>query len=242
MARTPASSLQSALSCWDTARRQVARGNRVRAGLTYQEGLNYFVLCANLTWRAEARSTTAPRPAGLMPVFHAIGAMGREGVPVMERCGGTRAARRHARTTLAASHLADPTGGRAELINEALAAETGSPRLDLNGDGPLSVEARIAGAAQARLLLATLMVERPDVPRRPGRPQPVGIRGSVFPGTEIGRFRRAVLPSCMELAADDEMRQLARESVDMYTELCRAVAGHESALDRAKEILARARG
>jgi hypothetical protein len=242
MGRTSDSSLQAALSCWDTARNQVAVGQRTRAGLSYQKGLNHFVLCANLTRMAQARSTAMPRPADLMPVFHAIGAMGREGIPVMEQANATRPARRDARTTLAASHLADPVEGRPELIKEALAAGAGSrPRLDLNGDGPLSVDVRIAGAAEARLLLATLMVERPDLHRRAGRPWLIGSGGLVSFARERRRFRQAVLPSCAELAPADEMRQLARESVFIYTELCRAVPGYESARDRAKGLLARTR-
>lgn len=231
--------LQAALSSWDVARNQLAMGQRLRAGLTYQDGINHLLTCISLTRTADERTTASSRPDDLMPVYHAMGAMGREAVPVMEQTNATTPVRFHARMTLAAAHLADPVEGRPELIKEALAAEAGSvPRLDLNGDGPLSAETRIAGAAQARLLVARLMVDRPGLRWEADPPWLVGSGGPLSFGRERKRFRQAVLPSCAGMTPDEEMRQLAQESVLMYTELCRAAPGYESDRNRAEEILA----
>jgi hypothetical protein len=176
-----------------------------------------------------------------MQVFHAMGAMGREGGAVLEQAGVTRPAAHLARIALAASHLADPVEGNPKLIKETLAAEAGGtqPRLDLNGDGPLSAESRIAGAAEARLLLARLMVERPGLRRREGAPWVIGPGEPVYFEREKAQFERAVLPSCAGLTPDAEMRRLAQESLDMYTKLCGVAPGYESARDQAKEILRR---
>ncbi|MGH3623385.1 MAG: hypothetical protein ACRDQ5_16575 [Sciscionella sp.] len=237
MARTPESSLQAALSCWDTARRLTAMGQLVRAGLTYQKGLNNFLVCINLSRFPTARS----RPFDLVPVFHGMGAMGLEGVPVMERARATDWARRHARTTLAASHLADPTEGVPERIEAALASEAGSaPRLDVSGDGLLTAEARIAGAGEARLLLATLLLDRPDLRRPVKRPWPIDyVDGRVFFTVERSRFRQAVLPTCVGLSSNEEMRRLAQESLLSYERLCRQMPGYESDRDRAADVLSR---
>jgi hypothetical protein len=239
---TANSQLQTALSCWDVARNQLAMGQRLRAGLTYQDGLHHILWCINLARSAEEHTTALPPPDGLMPLYHAMGAMGREGVLVMDQVKATRPLRFHARMTLAAAHLADPTEGRPEMIKEALAAEAGSlPQLDLNGDGPLSAEVRIAGAAEARLLLARLMVERPGLNWEADRPWLVGSSGPMSFIQEQERFRQAVLPSCAGLTPAEEMRQLAQESLLMYMELCRAKRGYNSDRNRAKEILARSR-
>jgi hypothetical protein len=237
--RTANGYLQSALGAWDLARRQLATGQHLRAGLNYQDGVDYLLICANMTREADESSTTMPRPDDLMPVYHAIAAVGREGIPVMEQVRATAAVRFHARITLAAAHLADPTAGRPELIRRALAAEAGSvPRLDLNGDGPLSAETRIAQAAQVRLLVARLMVERPGRRWEAVPPWVVGTGGAVSFAREKSRFRQAVLPSCAGLSLDEETRQLARESALMYRELCREVPGYESDRNQAERLLA----
>lgn len=231
--------LRAALACWEVARNQLATGQLLRAGLTYQDGINHILTCVSLTRLAEERTAASPRPDDLMPVYHAMGAMGREGVPVMEQVNATTPVRFHARMTLAAAHLADPAEGRPELIKDTLAADAGtSPRLDLNGDGPLSAEIRIAGAAEARLLLARLMMERPGLRWEAEPPWLVSSGGPLSFTRERKRFRQAVLPSCAGLTPDDEMRQLAQESVLMYTELCQAMPGYESDRNEAKDILA----
>ena len=231
--------LQSALTAWDLARRQASMGQNLRAGLTYQDGVNHLLSCVSLTRLADARATKLPRPEDLMTVYHALAALGREGLPVMEQAKATTPVRFHARITLAAAHLADPVDGKPERIREALAAEAGSlPGLDLNGDGPLSAETRIAGAAQTRLLVARLMVERPGLRWEAVPPWRVGSGGPVSFGQEKKRFRQAVLPSCAGLSIDAEMRKLAQESVLMYTELCRVVPGYEPDRKRAEEVLA----
>lgn len=221
--------LQRALSLWDAARDQASAGQRLRAGLTYQGGLNHLL-----------RHVTLTKPDDLVPVYHAMSAMGREGLPLMDQLNATRPLRLHARLTLAAAHLADPVGGQPELITGALAAEAGSlPRLDLNGDGPLSAEARIAGAAEARLLLAGLMVDRPALRWAAEPPWLVGSGGQLSFARERRRFQQAVLPSCAGLSLDEETTLLARESVQMYTQLCRVVPGYESERERAERVLAR---
>jgi hypothetical protein len=231
VARTAESALQTARSCWDRARRLAAAQRLVPAGLAYQQGLNHFLVCVNLSRYPNARS----RPVDLGPVFHGLGAMGREGVPVMERAGATDRSRRHARTTLAASHLADPTGGDPGRIAAALATD-GPPRLDVNGDGPLTAEARIAGAAQARLLLATLLRDRPDLRRPLKRPWPVEFGdGRLSLLVERSRFRQAVLPSCVGMTPEQELRQLAGESLRCFERL----VGFDEARDRAAALLAR---
>ncbi|MBB4908742.1 hypothetical protein [Actinophytocola algeriensis] len=231
--------LRAALACWEVARNQLAAGQPLRAGLTYQDGINHILTCVSLTRLAEERTTASPRPDDLVPVYHAMGAMGREGIPVMEQVNATTPVRFHARMTLAAAHLADPAEGKPELIKDALAADAdSSPRPDLNGDGPLSAEARIAGAAEARSLLARLMVERPGLRWEAEPPWLIGSGGPLPFARERKRFRQAVLPSCAGLTPDEEMRQLAQESVLMYTELCQAVPGYESNRDEAKDILA----
>ena len=231
--------LQSALSRWDLARRQLAMGQHLRAGLNYQDGVDHLLICASMTREADEKATTMPRPDDLMPVYHAIAAVGREGIPVMERVRATAPIRFHARIVLAAAHLADPTAGRPELIRRALAAEAGSvPGLDLNGDGPLSAETRIAQAAQVRLLVARLMVDRPGLRWAAVPPWLVGSGGAVSFAREKSRFRQAVLPSCAGLTLDEETRQLAQESALMYRELCREVPGYESDRDQAERLLA----
>lgn len=229
---SPEGHLRAALACWELGRNQAAAGQLLRAGLTYQDGINHILTCVSLT-----------RPAAdaddLMPLYHAMGAMGREGVPMMAQVNATTPVRFHARMTLAAAHLADPADGRPELIKDVLAADAGAtPRLDLNADGPLSAEVRIAGAADARLLLARLMMERPGLRWEAEPPWLVGSGGPLSFTRERKRFRQAVLPSCAGLAPADEMRQLARESLLMYTELCQAAPGYESDRNEAREVLA----
>ncbi|WP_454859284.1 hypothetical protein [Promicromonospora soli] len=231
--------LQSALAAWDVAKNQSAMGQPLRAGLTYQDGINHLLSCISLTRLADERTTALPRPDDLVPVYHAMAAMGREGLPVMEEVKATTPVRFHARMTLAAAHLADPTEGKPERIREALAADTGSlPRVGLDGDGPLSAETRIAEAAQARLLVARLMVERPDLRWEAVPPWLVGSGGAVSFAREKKRFRQAVLPSCAGLSPDEEMRKLAQESVLVFRELSREVSGYESERKRAEQVLA----
>lgn len=231
--------LQAALSSWDLARNQLSAGQPLRAGLTYQVCINHLLMCVSLTRLAEERATALPRPDDLVPVYHAMAALGREGIPVMEQVRAMTPVRFHARITLAAAHLADPTEGKPERIRETLAAEAGSlPRIDLNGDGPLSAETRIAEAAHARLLLARLMVDRPALRWEAVPRWRVGSGGAVSFPREKKRFQQAVLPSCAGLSPQEEMRQLAQESVHMYRELCRVVPGYESDRNRAEKILA----
>lgn len=218
--------LQRALSQWDLARTQVASGQRLRGGLNYQDTINHLLRCLT-----QDRSD-------LMPLHHAMSAAGREGLPVMDQLNATRPLRLYARLTLAAAHLADPVGGQPALVAGAVAGDD-NPGMDLNGDGPLSAQARIAGAAQARLLLARFILERPALSWAAVPAWVVGSGGPLNFFGERKRFYQAVLPSCDGMAPEAEARQLAQESVDLYTELCRIVPGYESERERAKRILAR---
>ena len=231
--------LQSALAAWESARNQSSMGQPLRAGLTYQDGINHLLSCISLTRLADEQTTALPRPDDLVPVYHAMAAMGREGIPVMEQVKATTPVRFHARMTLAAAHLADPTEGNPERIRETLAADDRSlPRIGLDGDGPLSAVTRIAEAAHARLLVARLMVDRPDLRWEAVPPWLVESGGAVSFAREKKRFRQAVLPSCAGLSPHEEMRQLAQESVLMYRELSRAVPGYESDRNQAEKVLA----
>ncbi|MFI6303642.1 hypothetical protein ACIBCH_17350 [Amycolatopsis thailandensis] len=224
--------LRQALSYWASARDKRAAGHHLRAGLAYQTGINHL-----LTHVSAARlATGAASRDDLVAAYHAIGAMGAEGIPLMEQANASTALRFHGRIVLAAAHLADPTGGRPDLITEALAADS-SARPDLNGDGQLTAATRIAGAAEARLLLARLMAQRPDL-RWEAKPAWLVGSGAPEPFTrERARFRQAMLPSCSGLAPAEESVRLATESVLIYSELSRAVPTHATDLSRAEKVL-----
>ncbi|TCC62223.1 hypothetical protein E0H73_16085 [Kribbella pittospori] len=242
MARTADSSLQTGLMRWDTARRQVQEGERRRAALTYHVGVQDVLLSVTLSRTAQASGSGLPGSSDLVALYHALAAMTREGVPLMEQINATKPARRNARTGLAAAHLADPAQGRPEQVAGALAADAESPPvLDLNGDGPLSDEVLIAAAAEARLILATLLADRPDLRLPHRRPWSITTEPARHFAWERRRFRYAMLPSCAGLSPVDEMRQLAQESLLLYTELWRANSRHEPARDRARDLAARIR-
>jgi hypothetical protein len=242
MARTADSSLQTGLARWDAARRQVQEGEHRRAALTYHYGVQDVLLSVTLSRTAQANGTGIPGTAELIALYHVIGAMSREGVPYMERVNATKPARRNARTGLAASHLADPAHGRPEQVAAALARDAQTPpRLDLNGDGPLSADVLIAAAAEARLILATLLADRPDLRRPLRRPWSIATEPARSFLGERRKFRYAMLPSCASMSPEEEMRQLAQESLLVYTELWRADSQYEQARDRARDLVARVR-
>jgi hypothetical protein len=221
--------LQAGLSCWEEARRHAETGRRVQAGLTYQRGVNHLLLHIQLVRWTSAEQTASVR------VFHAVGTLAREAVPVIEGARTPFHAMSHARVALAASHLADPAGGDPAGVGAALDDAPGSPAaFDLIGDGPLTAEARIAGAAEARLILARLMWRHPDFADklRKGAWQ---VGGGDRDGLRHFRrkYRRGVLPSCVGLDRDAEVRALAHEGVLLYSALRDATSGHEAALSAA---------
>lgn len=242
MARTADSSLQTGLMRWDAARRQVEEGEPRRAARTYHLAVQDVLFSVTLSRMAQANGKGIPGTSDLVALYHAIAAISREGVPLMEQINATKPSRRNARTGLAASHLADPAQGRPELVAAALAADAESPpRLDLNGDGPLSAEVLIAAAAEARLILATLMADRPDLRRPLRRPWSIATEPARLFPWERQKFRYSMLPSCAQMSPEEEMRQLAQEGLRLYTELWRANSRHEPDRERARDLAARIR-
>ena len=89
--------------------------------------------------------------------------------------------------------------------------------------------------------MATLLTERPQLRLRIRQPWVVDLDGRVSFARYRRQFKQAVLPSCAHLTADEEPRQLARESVELYAELSRVVPEYEAAAGEAKGVLARIR-
>lgn len=144
----------------------------------------------------------------------------------------------HARVALAASHLADPVGGDPAGVGGALSGAPGSlAAFDLIGDGPLTAEVRIAGAADARLTLARLMWRHPDFADKNRKGMwPVGSDGRDGFLQFRRKYRHGVLPSCVGLGRDAEVRKLAHEGVLLCSALRDAASGHEAALGAALAI------
>ncbi|WP_062213421.1 hypothetical protein [Streptomyces sp. NBRC 109706] len=235
MARDTQRRLAEALDAWRQARDFRAAGRTTRAGLAYQRGINAFLLYRNVSRREEEERNVLPR-TDHTPVLYALGAIGREGVPAIEAARSRRFAMAHARTALAAAHLADPGGGVPEAVGPLLSGPFPVlPRLDPADEEPVPADERIAGAASSRLLMARLMVTYPRVltherdrwPVAPDEPMPF-IR-------ERRRFRSAVLPGCQGLDRHAEIRRLAADGVRLYTKLARAIPRYQVALDRATD-------
>ncbi|WP_405779225.1 hypothetical protein [Streptomyces sp. NBC_00859] len=218
--------LQAGLSCWEEARNYVRTGRPVQAGLSYQRGVSHLLLYIQLMRWTSVGSAESIR------AFHAVGTAAREAVPVIEGVRTPLHAMNHARVALVASHLADPACGDPELAGAALRGVPGAAAaFDLIGDGPLTAEVRIAGAAEARLTLARLMWRHPGVAdrnRRGAWPVGSGAREGFLQFRR--KYRRGVLPSCVGLDRDAEVRKLAHEGVLLYSALHDATSGHEAAL------------
>ncbi|UED87739.1 hypothetical protein [Streptomyces profundus] len=237
MARDTRRRLEEALDAWRQARELQEAGRTTRAGLAYQRGINAFLLYRNVARRDEEERDVRPR-TDHTPVLYALGAIGREGVPVIEAARSRRFALAHARTTLASAHLADPTGGVPENIGPLLSGATPPlPRLDPADESPVPADERIAGAASSRLLMARLMTTYPRVLAREGGRWPVGLEEPMPFIRERRRFRAAVLPGCQGLGQRAEIRRLAGDGVRGYAELTRVLPRYQVDLDRATDGL-----
>ncbi|MFJ7998133.1 hypothetical protein ACIQ7D_13450 [Streptomyces sp. NPDC096310] len=209
-------SLRRALGSWEEGRGFEDKGQLVGAAHSYTRGLGSFLTYVKL----------AP-DLQLAPAYHAFGALGRETARLLGPSNRS-AALRYARMALAASHLADPTRGRIELIERAV-REDPDRRLRLISPGPgaapLTPEARIAGAADARDLLAALL----GGDTRPGPQElwPIGSGARLGPGPigywkERNRFMRATVPGCEDLDERREGAALRSQADAVHRELRRA--------------------
>ncbi|RMI43217.1 hypothetical protein [Streptomyces triticirhizae] len=238
MARDITRHLTEALDAWQRARNLREAGRTTRAGMVYQRGINAFLLHRTLLRRAESEAGSAPR-TDLTPVLFALGAVTREGVPVIEAARSRRFATLHARTGLAAAHLADPSRGVPESIGPTLSGPPERlPRVAPGDEAPVPADERIAGAASSRLLMARLMAEYPAVLARERRRWTVTDEEPLPFVRERRRFRGAVLPGCVGLDHRAETRRLAGDGVRIYTELTRVLPVYRPALDRARDDLA----
>ncbi|MFJ2214970.1 hypothetical protein ACIQVO_23000 [Streptomyces sp. NPDC101062] len=210
--------LRRALRFWEQGRGFEDQGRSAWAARSYIRGLGSFLSYVKL----------AP-DLQLAPAYYAFGTLGRESARV-QATWHKPAALQHARMALAASHLADPTRGQVELIERAVRDGPGRPlRQILPGAGtaPLRPELRIAGAADARDLLATLL-GRGVTRRDPQELWPIGsgVRlgaGPIGYWKEQNRFLRATLPSCEGLDEPQEAAALRSEADAIHQELRRLV-------------------
>jgi hypothetical protein len=228
--------VQKALACWAKARALDAQGRTVRATATYTKGFATFLSFLHRTDRSD-----------LVPVYHAFGMISVEIAMRLDPAASGRTATEYARVALAASHFADPAAGEPPRIRNVLRDEAAEPLFQLVLGGgeqpPLRAATLIGGAAEARILLAELLRKYRSQPEPGGPRWPIGSGGK--PTTYLQhqkRYRRAILPSCLSMDIDAEMRQLATEGVLMYDELCRSERGFESSCRRAVETLARIDG
>lgn len=237
MARDITHRLTEALDAWQQARDLAEAGRTTRSGLAYQRGVNAFLLYRTLLRRAEIETGRTPR-ADLGAVLFALGALTREGVPVIEAARSRKFATLHARTGLAAAHLADPSRGVPESIGPILSGPPEPvPRVAPGDEAPVPADERIAGAASSRLLMARLMADYPAVLARERRRWPVADEDPLPFVRERRRVRTAVLPGCVGLDHRAETRRLASDGVRIYGELTRAIPRYRVALERAREDL-----
>ncbi|MDT0268457.1 hypothetical protein RM844_19415 [Streptomyces sp. DSM 44915] len=235
MARDSTRHLKEALSAWQQARDLRASGRTIRSGLAYQRGVNALLLYRTQPARTASEAGRTAR-ADFGPVFHALGALTREGVPVMADARSRRFASLHARTGLAAAHLADPSRGVPEAIGPTLSTTSESlTRIAPGDEAPVPPDERIAGAAASRLLMARLMADYPAVLARERRRWTVVDSEPLTFVRERRRFRAAVLPDCVGLDFRAEVRRLAGDGERIYTELTRALPHYREALERARE-------
>jgi hypothetical protein len=236
--------LQLGWDSWLEARDLTSCGNHFKGGLTYQLGINRLLLYAFLVQRKETKEKKSARgkpgtALDTISAFHTLGVLGREGTPKIESAGAAQAAILHAHSTLAATHLADPSGGRAERITAVLLGCTHPlPRLDFGDDGPVTAAERVAGAAEARLMMARLMADHAHFLHE--KKDRWLVDGGVAPNylRHQYRFQRALLPSCVGLDTATEARRLVLESVRAYEELSSLEPCYQADLNRARAVLA----
>ncbi|WP_028924098.1 hypothetical protein [Pseudonocardia acaciae] len=226
--------VQKALGKWEKARAMGERGNLAFAGVLYTRAIGRFVSYFQLTPHAN-----------VVPAYHALASMGCEAAMMFDHRGDGELAIQFARAGLAASHLADPAKGEPARIRNALRDEATRPMHQYvltDARPPLRPATLIGGAAQARALLAGILRKYPGLPEPTSPRWPIGSGGRVSYLQDQKRYLRAVLPSCVGLDNDAEMRTLATEAVLIYDELCQSEGGFESASRRAVATLARIDG
>jgi hypothetical protein len=172
----------------------------------------------------------------LTSAHYTLGAVGREAALLAELGDTARWALWYARMALAGSHLADPTGGHPERIAEVLADPEPTVRWDPTDEGRLSPERRIAGAAEARVLLARLTTKYLDDAENDRRwPLETGHRMGFLRLRR--RLRRAILPEYLGLSIEDEARRLSADGEMAYAALCRSGAYYATPLKKARETM-----
>ncbi|WP_329033690.1 hypothetical protein OIE71_15060 [Streptomyces sp. NBC_01725] len=215
--------LRKALEFWEQGRRYEDEDRLLLASRSYTRGLGSFLSYVKL-----ART---PEPA---PAYYAFGALAGEHARLLAGAGA-RGAVDSARMALAASHLADPSRGQVPLIGRAVRDGRRLPlhQLTPGSRGPvLTPETRIAGAADARDLLASLLGT--GTTRRGARELwPIGSGPQLGPGPvgywkEKQRLTQAVLPSCAGLDEIGERRRLAMEADAIHAELGRVAPGFDA--------------
>jgi hypothetical protein len=213
-----------ALLYWERGRKLEDEGSILRAAQCYTRGLGGFLSYVKLSQQSE-----------LVPAYYAFGALARETTRVCTRLTPLLA-RQNARMALATSHLADPTRGDVTLIEQAVREHRDRPlhQFVLGPGKPLlTAEMRIAGAAEARDLLASLLNNPSfNAPRKAQGLWPIGSGRTLGKGMfgyweEKKRYMQAVLPSCAGLDERQERDRLREEADAIFTELLRVSPGFD---------------
>ncbi|GAU71032.1 hypothetical protein SSP35_26_00030 [Streptomyces sp. NBRC 110611] len=222
MPRTVDRYVPMALQFWERGRRYEDQGRPVLASRSYTRGLGCFLSYVKLAQDVQ-----------LAPAYYAFGTLGRELARLLAPMHRLSALQ-NARMALAASHLADPTRGQAGLIRRAVRDDRGRGMYQLTLDRrrlELTPEVRIAGAADARDLLASLLGTGPTRRSAQGR-WPIGSgarlgRGRRAYWQEKKRYMQAVLPSCAGLDERRERARLRQEADAFFAELRRVAPGFD---------------
>jgi hypothetical protein len=224
--------LEKAIDNWRKAREFEATGRLLRASRSYIRGMGRLF---TITVHGDAGPHT----------YVALGEMSRAAALISngfftdtQDRGLARQATRCARAALAGTHVADPTDGDPARIGGVLA--DGNPYLverlladDDDHDEFLTPAQRIAAAAEARVLLAELLLQHRGRLDESDRGWPIGSGGPVRYAKQQHRFLRAMLPNCAGLSIDAEMTRLAEEATLSYAGL-----GESTRRDHAEALLA----
>ncbi|WP_159393302.1 hypothetical protein [Streptomyces rimosus] len=231
--------LQTALATWRQARTTASSGAPPRrTGVAYHRAVNHLQMYACML-RAGPRPREEVRDE-LSATCHALSVLCRESVPKVAASGAAHYVAVHARTALAAAHLADPVRGDPGRVGAALDGPA-LERFDPDGAGDVLPAERIAGAADVRLMLASVIAERPPARGATGTPWRItedadgGFRAAY---RDRRRFRRAVLPGCAGLDPQAEALRLGGEAVRLHAALAAGLPGHRTELARAQWQLA----
>ncbi|WP_030673870.1 hypothetical protein [Streptomyces rimosus] len=231
--------LQTALAAWRQARSTASSGAPPRrTGVAYHLAVNRLQLYASML-RGGPRPREEVRDE-LSATCHALSVLCRESVPKVAASGAAHYVAVHARTGLAAAHLADPARGEPGRVGAALDGPL-LERFDPDGAGDVPPAERIAAAADVRLLLASVIADRPPARGATGAPWRISEdAGSGFRAVyrDRRRFRRAVLPSCAGLEPQAEALRLGGEGVRLHAALAAVLPGHRTELASAQRQLA----